>query len=658
VLLAAVVVLRWPTWNDHILFIDEPYYHSVALRLQVPGTTIYPWADGTEPPLGPVTFLATVTYWLAIQISPLHAITVVHLFTSLAMAATALLLLATSACFLGSPWAGLAAGLLYVLAGSSDAGRDMFFSFSGLEHFQAPFLTLFILALLRSVQQQRVWLALAAGVSLGIAALYKINVVVLLGLPWALAAWLVWYRSASLARSLVLAGAATAAALATFGSVPLYYAAVGAFGSWRAYNVDLLVTYSATGGTWAQKAGLLAASIPLKPFLLAGLLYGVVATRRRDRSGWSSELGTVLALLWLALFVSLTPGHRKPHYLIQGLPAECLLIGMLATGAWSYACGVRRDLRPYLMSAYVAFLVAPLGYSVYGLLRGWAGLSAYAARDAYLDLHRQRGALDHVVRYVQANSTPNDLIYVHSEAPELYFLTQRLPAVADPVGSWIAHMPSRTLADSLLAQLQASPPRLIVQLDYRRYGRTAETLQKWPQIASWLHQHYRERTYVDHAQILEWQGTDAWPPPPAADTEVFLSTLPPEATVQTAGWLRFDRNQGGGRLRIGARTYDRGIGTHAASRLTYRLDGAYRTFTAGVGVDAAAGTRGSVVFTIEVDGVVRFTSPLARGGAPAIPVMVDVTGARALTLIVTAGGDGNAGDWADWAEARLARAER
>jgi hypothetical protein len=663
-LLPAALVLficfvRVPTWNDHILFIDEPYYYTIALRLEVPGTHIYPAPIGDQPPLGPLSFLATITYWLAITISPTHAITVVHLFTTVAMIATALLLLVTSQTILGSPWAGFVGGLLYTLVGSSDAEPDVFFSFSGLEHFQAPFLAAFVLGVLWAFERQRLWPAAAAGIALGIAASYKMNVVLLLGVPW-IAALVSWRRSNTPVYAAgLLAMAATVGAVVTIGSVPLYHLMVGRFGSWRFYNVDMLATYSQMGGTWSQKAGLLAAAIPLKLLLAGGLLYGAVGAERVERSRKAGDLGIVLALVWLLLFLSLTPGQHKPHYLVQGLPAECLLIGVLVVGGGMFAMRARRSVRPYAAAAYGIVVLLPLSIAVFHLVQGWFSLRAYDSRDAYMGLHRQHGTLIPLVKYIQEHTSPADLIYVHSEAPELYFLTQRLPAVADPVGSWIAHLPSRKLADSLLAQLRMSPPRLIVQLDYRRYRRTGEALQRWPRLASWIYQNYREHAYIPHAQILEWQGDDAWPPPPPEAAEIPLSALRPETVVQTARWLRFDRNVAGHALRIGGQTYARGIGTHALSYITYRLDSAYRTFLADAGIDAAVGKRGSVVFTVEVDGIAKFTSPLVTGGTAALPVDLDVSGARTLTLEVTSGDDDNPirwADWADWANARLIRA--
>ena len=63
-----------------------------------------------------------------------------------------------------------------------------------------------------------------------------------------------------------------------------------------------------------------------------------------------------------------------------------------------------------------------------------------------------------------------------------------------------------------------------------------------------------------------------------------------------------------------------------------------------------------MTFRVLLDGRVAFEAgPLAGGGEPA-PVVVDLAGARELTLSAEFGSPVDAsGDFADWAEARLVR---
>jgi hypothetical protein len=499
VLVGATVLMRSPTFNDHILFIDEPIYYSFGSRLTLPGAHVYTHTADQKPPLGPLT------YWLAIEISPRHAIMIVHALTTAAIGLTTLLLLISSQVLLGSPWAGFGAGLLYALMGSvKPLGSEAFFAFSSLEHFQAPLLLGFVLLFLLSLQRQRAWMAVVAGVLLGMAALYKPNVPVVLAPAWGIALFAVRRGRLPLRSAAVASVGAAVSTVVIFAAAPFYYALIGHFDAWRFYNIDALMLYRGLGGSLWQQAILLADTIPLKIPLALGLFYGAIAAPRAARAQWDGETGLFLATAWLVLFCSLAPGLHKAHYLIQGLPAECLLIGMAGVAGWRYVAQARDTLRPLLGAAYAVAFVLPVAYALYQLALGWSSLAAYAGADGYLALHRRAGTLAPLVRYIEEHSAADDLIYVHSEAPELYFLTQRHPAVSDPTGSWIAMLASPKVANDLLRELQASPPRLIVQLDYRRYGRTRETLQKWPQLAAWLQEHYRTSTPLPHVEIFEW----------------------------------------------------------------------------------------------------------------------------------------------------------
>lgn len=499
-LFGITLLLRSPTFNDHILFIDEPIYYTLGSRLELPEAHVYTHTADQKPPLGPLTYL------LAIEINPHHAIMVAHVLTTVAIAATALLLLVYSQLMLSSPWPGFGAALLYALMGSSKPlAGEAFFAFSSLEHFQAPLLLGFMLLFLLSLQRQRAWLGGVAGVALGIAALYKPDVLVLLAPAWGVAFFAVRRQRLPLRSAAAVSVAAACSTIAVFGAAPLYYAAIGHFDAWRYYNIDALVLYRGLGGSVLQEGVLLAHTIPLKIPLAIGLFYGAIAAVRASRSDWKGESACLLATAWPVLFCSLAPGLHKAHYLIQALPAECLLIVIAVVAGWQYVMAARGTLRPAFWAAYLGAFIGPLAYAVYQLALGWTALAAYAGADSYLALHRKAGTLAPLVRYIRAQSGPDDLIYVHSEAPEFYFLTQRRPAVSDPTGSWIAMVASTKVADHLLRELQASPPKLIVQLDYRRYGRAGETLQKWPQLASWIEQHYRVGTTLNHAQVLEWQ---------------------------------------------------------------------------------------------------------------------------------------------------------
>lgn len=498
VLVGVTIGLRLPTWNDRILFIDEPAYYSLAARLEVPGAHLYTHTLDFKPPLGPLT------YWLALNIDPAHAIAVVHILTSLSIALTATLLVASTQLLLGGPLVGFLAGLLYTLISSSTApGQEPWFAFSSLEHFQAPWLVGFILLFVLSLRSARVRLAVAAGASLGVAALYKPNVPVLLGPAAVVAVTAAWRGKVRRARAVALTVAAGVSTIVVAGAAPLYYAALGHFDAWWFDNVTLLAVYHAVGGPYRLEAQLLAGLIPLRLFLAGGILYAVLGVARR-RAGWPDEFLLFLALGWLALFASLAAGQHKGNYVVQALALQCVLVAVLVVDGWSYVVRVQPRLRVLLGVFHLALVVglANAGFATY---RGWRMLDALIATDDYLAIHRHFGTLGPIVDYVRRHSGQDDLVYIHSQAPEFYFLTQRRPAAGDPAGTWIGEFPAPLFADRLLRDLEATPPRLIIQFGYRRYGHERELLQNWPRLWDWINAHYRARATVPYAQIFEWQ---------------------------------------------------------------------------------------------------------------------------------------------------------
>ncbi len=106
-------------------------------------------------------------------------------------------------------------------------------------------------------------------------------------------------------------------------------------------------------------------------------------------------------------------------------------------------------------------------------------------------------------------------------------------------------------------------------------------------------------------------------------------------------------------MTIGSKSYSRGIGTHAPSRIVYALDKQYTRFQAEAGADGATGP--TVTFEVWVDGAKRWESGLMTRDLPAKRVDVEITGASSLELVVGDGGNGVGADHADWAEARLLR---
>jgi len=146
---------------------------------------------------------------------------------------------------------------------------------------------------------------------------------------------------------------------------------------------------------------------------------------------------------------------------------------------------------------------------------------------------------------------------------------------------------------------------------------------------------------------------------PSAD--VPLSTLRPVASSNGWGPYEVDSSNGekaagdGRRMSLRGAPSTTGLGVHSASDLEFAVPAATSAFRARVGIDDETAGRGSVVFSVYVDGVLRYRSPTMTGLSAPRDVSVPLIGARRLRLTVSATADGTAHDHADWSDARLTR---
>ncbi|MBI5092818.1 MAG: NPCBM/NEW2 domain-containing protein [Candidatus Hydrogenedentes bacterium] len=134
---------------------------------------------------------------------------------------------------------------------------------------------------------------------------------------------------------------------------------------------------------------------------------------------------------------------------------------------------------------------------------------------------------------------------------------------------------------------------------------------------------------------------------------VYLDTLTPASVTQGYGTLQKNQSVWEKPFIIAGKHFDRGLGTHAASRITYQLDGTYKRFQCWAGADSATGP--TVTFEVYVDGQKRWESGLMDRSTPAKQVDVDIAQAKTLELVVGDGGNGIGADHADWADARLVK---
>jgi alpha-galactosidase len=116
-------------------------------------------------------------------------------------------------------------------------------------------------------------------------------------------------------------------------------------------------------------------------------------------------------------------------------------------------------------------------------------------------------------------------------------------------------------------------------------------------------------------------------------------------------------------LRIGNKVYDRGLHFPKVGEVVVHLPEPGKSFDALTGVDSndlgyySNRGEGSVIASVEVNGVKAFTSSVMREGMAAVPVHVSLKGAEEFILEVMGTGQGTVFgvdfDQADWADARV-----
>jgi len=138
--------------------------------------------------------------------------------------------------------------------------------------------------------------------------------------------------------------------------------------------------------------------------------------------------------------------------------------------------------------------------------------------------------------------------------------------------------------------------------------------------------------------------------PEAVDYQPFLpGSLDGEADLNQTT-VRINRSIRGGLLTLNRRIFPRGLGVTSGTSLSYSIPENMARFVATVGIDDEAGTDGSAVFRILVDGEERWSSGLLAGESPAKRADVDIREGKRLTLAVDYGPDGDVRDVADWCE--------
>ena len=139
----------------------------------------------------------------------------------------------------------------------------------------------------------------------------------------------------------------------------------------------------------------------------------------------------------------------------------------------------------------------------------------------------------------------------------------------------------------------------------------------------------------------------------------YLADLKPTAVNQYGFFdkgfpYRLNRSVAGGPLRLGGRVYRTGLGLHSYAKLTYKLDGAYTSFVAVVGIDDSVHPNGDARLIFLGDGKELIPKLRLTGRDKPQTVRVKLKGVREFTIKAGFGADNlDVSDHVNIAAARL-----
>ena len=143
---------------------------------------------------------------------------------------------------------------------------------------------------------------------------------------------------------------------------------------------------------------------------------------------------------------------------------------------------------------------------------------------------------------------------------------------------------------------------------------------------------------------------DVWIP---SKDYIYCTDLEWRSASTGSGKIVKDRSYSGNALRLGGKTFSRGLGCHAQAKFVYDTDGRYSRFVSTVGLDTEVGEAGSVQFVVSADGEKLYTTSVFRSSAGTEVIDIPIRGKKQVTLDVLDGGDGINSDHADWGDARF-----
>jgi len=148
-----------------------------------------------------------------------------------------------------------------------------------------------------------------------------------------------------------------------------------------------------------------------------------------------------------------------------------------------------------------------------------------------------------------------------------------------------------------------------------------------------------------------------------SDRIVYLSELSiadrkEEGLLHQSWPLRLNRSVSNGPLRIAGQSFEKGIGCHSRTVLSFDLAEPFESFAATVGIDNAVRPAGDASLRVLGDDRVLLADVPVTGRDAPRDLLVDVRGIKRLTLETNYGEALDLSDHVNWGEARLIRPAR
>lgn len=288
-------------------------------------------------------------------------------------------------------------------------------------------------------------------------------------------------------------------------------------GAWDAF-LQASFRYNAAYSAAPNIVATLAKALEVYGFVLGVLGVGLLAAMDRI-AGSGEESGNTAWLLacwlWIDLIIEISlsslSGRGYGHYLITWLPAIAVASALTATA-------VATKWPEYLASIYAPVVMLMAALTV------WANYPSLQllAQGAYnrVVVRKDFQYSEIVPRWLNAHSENKDTVFVWGGSAGINYLAQRdAPTSQILYGHLVPSAYTQQFAEQFLAQVQAQPPRYIVDNSQRRglpplsesdpvQWFTSRQMYPQPlvqQFFDWAHKHYVVAVRLYGVPIYEWR---------------------------------------------------------------------------------------------------------------------------------------------------------